>query len=337
LLLPACTVPNEEKSPETITQTVNDLTLAFVLVPDSGIHQVTLDIDTNETNIDPHGLNYFLTHKGTETVKQLSFTGGSFGWDLLPNGNNDNAGVFISHSYIVDLKDGTKIIRLVLVANLDQWHTRTFDTMSGYQNDWIFMVTDTSAAVHTYTATLAAEDVHENPIASSAAHFSEPPLNPGNHPVKDLVASFAVLPDKGVHRVTMDFDTNETGIDLNSLWYSITNTKTTSNKPMAFGDQSVGWDLSDTGDNDSSGVNISFQNITDADNTKIIRVILTANPDSIVKGEFTSTYSLVNNWIVKAVDPNSATHTYTKTIAATDKYGGIVSSEYSCFLPGGIK
>jgi hypothetical protein len=146
----------------------------------------------------------------------------------------------------------------------------------------------------------------------------------------DITIDFSIPGGAGVHKFTIDIDTNETGIDPSLLTYLVSRSGTANTYP--FGaintDMSRNWDLSSNSNDDSSGINLNLTSGTDVgDGTKTIRLVITANPDTLLdKGIFAVTYA----WHLSISDPGTNIHSYSVTTSATTGTGATVLFPETC-------
>lgn len=144
----------------------------------------------------------------------------------------------------------------------------------------------------------------------------------------DITIDFSIPGGAGVHKFTIGIDTNETGIDPSLLTYQVS--RSGASNTYTFGaintDMSRNWDLSSNSNDDASGINLNLTSGTDAgDGTKTIRLVITANPDTLLdKGLFSITYI----WHLSISDPSANDHSYSVTGSATTSTGAAV------LLPG---
>ncbi len=152
----------------------NDITIDLSIPGGAGIHQYSITIDTNETEIDLTLLTYVVSRSGssnTYTVGAIN-TDMSRNWDLSSNLNDDTTGINLNMTSGIDGGDGTKLIQLFITANPN---TLLEKGVFSSTYDWHLSISDQTASVHTYIVSTSATTGTGSPVSTklltaSSAH-----------------------------------------------------------------------------------------------------------------------------------------------------------------------
>ena len=90
----------------------------------------------------------------------------------------------------------------------------------------------------------------------------------------------------------MDVDTNDGSVNPNLLTYQLNHNSAAAPLTLSCShNENRNWDLSDNGDDPSGGVHVYVSNSIDGSGLVVVHLRLVANPDAIIKGAFSTTYT----------------------------------------------